>query len=227
MDVKKNPKINLNKFRIGLLFMGLAFAGAVCLSFIEFGQINKEVYVAKKNDEGSIKLVPYIPPPPPEIEPDEPEPEPEPELEEPEDEPAVNDQVKEAENKEDIKKNVETTRKPPPKKKKKKKKAKVYDFPQQEATFPGGMEAMYGYLSGKISYPKQAKAAGIQGKVFVEFEVGVDGKVSKVKILKGIGGGCDEEAMRVIQSLPAWTPAEQGGNKVIQRFKLPVFFKLE
>ena len=67
---------------------------------------------------------------------------------------------------------------------------------------------------------------GIEGRVFVEFVIGKDGSLSDVRAVKGIGGGCDEEAVRIIQSAPAWNPGKQRGKPVKQRYTLPIVFKL-
>jgi len=88
------------------------------------------------------------------------------------------------------------------------------------------LEGMYEFLSKNIRYPDEAKELGIQGKVFVTFVVEADGSVSNVRVLRGIGGGCDEEAIRVVQSMPKWTPGKQRGNSVRVQFNIPVKFTL-
>jgi protein TonB len=67
---------------------------------------------------------------------------------------------------------------------------------------------------------------GVEGKVFVQFVIGKDGAISDVKVIKGIGAGCDEEAIRVVQSSPSWNPGKQRGKAVKQRYTLPIIFKL-
>lgn len=67
---------------------------------------------------------------------------------------------------------------------------------------------------------------GIEGRVFIEFLIGKDGTLSEIKVIKGIGGGCDEEALRVIQGSPNWNPGKQRGVPVKQRYTLPIVFKL-
>lgn len=93
--------------------------------------------------------------------------------------------------------------------------------------FVGGEKAMINFIARNISYPTDAKLAGTQGKVFVDFIIETDGKVSSVKINRGIGNGCDEEAMRVVQNMPNWTPGEQGGKAVRVSFTLPIKFALQ
>ena len=77
-----------------------------------------------------------------------------------------------------------------------------------------------------MKYPAQARRMGIEGRVFVEFIINKDGSLTEIKFIKGIGAGCDEEAVRVIQSAPAWNPAKQRGKAVKQRYTLPIIFKL-
>jgi len=93
-------------------------------------------------------------------------------------------------------------------------------------TFPGGMAKLMAYLHQNIKYPTQAKEVGIQGKVFVSFVIEKDGSVSDVLLLRGIGGGCDEEAIRVISNMPNWIPGKQRNIPVRVRFTLPVSFRL-
>lgn len=93
--------------------------------------------------------------------------------------------------------------------------------------FPGGETALHQYLAENIKYPQMAKESGIQGRVFVTFVVERNGKVTDVKVLRGIGGGCDEEAIRVVQNMPSWTPGKQRGKPVRVQFNLPVKFTLQ
>jgi len=101
------------------------------------------------------------------------------------------------------------------------------DFVEFPASPDGGFHGFYRRIGEEIKYPLQAKRGGIEGRVFVQFIVNRNGSVSDVMVLKGIGGGCDEEAARVIRSSPAWKPAQQGGKRVRQRFTLPVIFSLK
>ena len=92
--------------------------------------------------------------------------------------------------------------------------------------FTGGEQAMYKYIGANINYPDQAKKEGIEGRVFISFIVEKDGKISAVEILRGIGGGCDEEAKRVIQKMPNWNPGEQRGQAVRVQYRMPIKFAL-
>jgi protein TonB len=91
----------------------------------------------------------------------------------------------------------------------------------------GGMPAFYEYVGKKLKYPAQARRMGIDGKVFVQFVVNRDGSIQDVSVVKGIGGGCDELAAKVIQESPAWNPGKQRGNAVRQRMMIQITFKLD
>jgi len=100
----------------------------------------------------------------------------------------------------------------------------VEDMPH----FPGGEAALMKYLASHIKYPELAKESGIQGTVFINFVVEPpDGHIDHVKVLRGIGGGCDEEAVNVVKNMPKWVPGKQRGKPVRVSFNLPVKFTLE
>lgn len=105
-----------------------------------------------------------------------------------------------------------------------KNKYKVFTRVETAASPLGGMTAYYQYLAEHRIYPEQAKKEGIEGKVLVEFVVLTDGTLEGFKVVKGLGGGCDEEAMRLIRDGPKWSPGTQDRVKVKQRFVLPVAF---
>lgn len=93
--------------------------------------------------------------------------------------------------------------------------------------YPGGADAMAKFLRDNLRYPPQAQQAGIAGKVYLSFVVDKDGSISSVEIQKGIGFGCDEEAMRVLRKMPRWKPGRQQNMAVKCRFNLPIAFQLE
>jgi TonB family protein len=97
---------------------------------------------------------------------------------------------------------------------------------EQNPEFAGGYNGMLKYLKDSLKYPDLAKNSGIQGTVFVQFVVNKTGALSNVKILRGIGGGCDEEAVRVVQAMPKWIPGRQNGIAVPVMFQIPVKFQL-
>jgi protein TonB len=94
-------------------------------------------------------------------------------------------------------------------------------------SFPGGEEKLYEYLALNLVYPVQAREAGIQGRVFLTFVVERDGSITDVKVLRGIGGGCDEEAIRVVKAMPGWIPGKQRSMPVRVQFNLPIKFTLQ
>ncbi len=228
MKAKKSKKASIERWKPALLLVGLTLAGATSLAALEFISVDAKKLQAEEGNTDDLNLEPEYKmedPEPPQPEPPKPEPEVTPPVT-----PPANKTV-EAKNDSLVKKVaiVPPDIKPPVIKPPvtKKKTVKVLDFPSQEAQFEGGMEGMYKYLYSKITYPKMAKKAGIQGRVFVEFIVDEHGNVTSTKLLKGIGGGCDEQALKAVESLPKWIPAEQAGTKVRQRFKLPIKFILE
>jgi protein TonB len=83
------------------------------------------------------------------------------------------------------------------------------------------------FLRQNIKYPAEAIRKQIEGKVIINFIVEKDGSVSNVKVLNGIGGGCDEEALRVIKLMPRWNPGKQSGMPVRVLFNLPITYKLK
>jgi len=103
----------------------------------------------------------------------------------------------------------------------------IFMVVEQMPSFPGGTGALMKYLASHIKYPELAKESGIQGRVFINFVVEPDGTIDNVKVLRGIGGGCDEEAVRVVKSMPKWIPGRQRGKPVRVSFNLPVKFTLE
>lgn len=98
---------------------------------------------------------------------------------------------------------------------------------EQNPEFQGGLDALLKYLQKHIQYPALAQESGIQGTVFVQFVVSKSGKISNVKVLRGIGGGCDEEAVRVTKEMPNWIPGRQNGQPVPVMFQIPVKFQLQ
>ena len=86
---------------------------------------------------------------------------------------------------------------------------------------------MFEYLYSNIKYPQVAKENNITGKVFLTFVVEKDGSIAGAKILRDIGGGCGQEALRVVKSMPKWSPGKQRGKPVRVQFNLPVVFDLQ
>ncbi|UHG91860.1 M56 family metallopeptidase [Spirosoma oryzicola] len=107
---------------------------------------------------------------------------------------------------------------------------KVYTAVEEKAIFPTGIPGLMQYVAHNLRYPAKAKAAGIEGDVYVLFTVLPTGAISEASVNKNmarIGGGCEEEAMRVVSRMPNWIPAKQNGKAVAVRYQLPIRFALE
>ncbi|MCG8310821.1 MAG: M56 family metallopeptidase [Cytophagales bacterium] len=102
----------------------------------------------------------------------------------------------------------------------------IFTIVENQPAPSGGMKAYYEYIRSNLRYPYEARRRGIEGKVFVEFVVAPDGRLTDVKTAKGIGAGCDEEAVRVIRESLPWNPGTQNGRNVHVRMILPISFKL-
>jgi TonB family protein len=102
----------------------------------------------------------------------------------------------------------------------------LFTVVEQQPEYEGGMEAFYKYVSSEMTYPLQARQRGIEGRVYVQFVVEKDGSLSDVKVIKGIGAGCDSEAVRVVQNASSFKPGTQRGRPVRVRMSMPIIFKL-
>jgi protein TonB len=100
---------------------------------------------------------------------------------------------------------------------------KVFQVVEQMPEFNGDLKS---YLSTNIRYPELAKENNVEGRVFIRFVVNEDGAISGAEVLRGIGGGCDDEALRVLKTMPKWKPGKQNGRAVKVFFTLPIVFKL-
>lgn len=222
MESKKNPEVDLEKRKSSFMWMGLVFALAIVLVAFEWK-------IFEKTDTGAADLEldlieeeiipqsiqqPPPPPPPPapttviEIVDDEEEIEEELEIEDLE-----VDQDTEIEIIEDVEEEVVEE--------------EVFTIVEEMPSFPGGEAKMFEYLANNIRYPQIAKETGISGVVYVNFVVGPDGNISDVKVLRGIGGGTDEEAIRVVKNMPKWKPGKQRGKPVKVSYNLPIRFSLK
>lgn len=104
---------------------------------------------------------------------------------------------------------------------------KVFEIAEQMPRFPGEEVEMMKWLGDNLEYPEKAQEAGIQGRVVVRFVVTEKGAIEEVKVLRGFDADCDAEAVRVVESMPAWTPGVQNGEKVAVYYTLPITFKLK
>ena len=102
----------------------------------------------------------------------------------------------------------------------------VFDVVEVMPQYPGGQIAMLKYIMENIKYPEQAMKEGIQGRVTVRFIVEKDGSISDVRPILSVHPLLDKEAVRVVESMPKWSPGKQNGKPVRVRFNVPVMFKL-
>lgn len=238
---------------IGIGIFGTIFGGAWAYNKFIVPNLNKQVEAVEidlsklkeeKLDEEKKPDIPPPPPPPevkpPEVEqikflPPEPKKDDEVKVEEP---PPPAEKVEQAvistKNQEGVK--SETIFEAPPEDPgpakveveiSKPKEEEIFTTVEQNPEFPGGIKEMYGFIAKNIKYPSAAQRANVSGKVFVKFVVEKDGRIGDVQILKGIGFGCDEEAIRVIKEMPKWSPGKQNGRNVRVWFTMPVNYTLE
>lgn len=228
MELKKNPKADLEKRRGLYLEIGLVVSLAACLVAFNVKSYDKEDVeviqheAVQEEEEIVIQTADNTPPPPP-----------------PPEVPEVTTVIEIVDdNKEDIKevsfnvevteetKNIEIT---PVKIEEEvdEEEVKIFTVVEQDPEFPGGMEALYKYLAQNIKYPQLARDNNITGKVYVTFVVERDGSIANPKVLRDIGGGCGQEAIRVVKSMPKWAPGKQRGKAVRVQFNLPVNFTLK
>ena len=228
MELKKNPKADLEKRRGLYLEIGLVVILAATLVAFEVKSYDSEEETAfqreviEEVEEQIIQtdITEPPPPPPPEV----------PEVttlinvvddeQEIKNELVVNAEVTEETKNVDIvqvkvEEEEEVAEEP------------IFTVVESEPEFPGGMEALYKYLAQNIKYPQLARENGITGKVYVTFVVEKDGSIANPRILRDIGGGCGAEAIRVVKAMPKWSPGKQRGKAVRVQFNLPVNFNLK
>jgi protein TonB len=102
----------------------------------------------------------------------------------------------------------------------------IFQIVEQSPAFPGGIGEFYKYVAQNIEYPALASRLGVSGRVFVRFVIEKDGSLTDIRVVKGIGSGCDVEAARVLEGSPKWTPGKQRGNNVRVYMTVPIHFLL-
>jgi periplasmic protein TonB len=224
MELKKNPEVDTERLRPALVAVGLVFIASFVLVAFSYSVSDGK---GSGNDDGNqgkdiqFEQVLEEEPPPPEDTPPPPD--------EPEVPPPPTDEVNEVENNEEETKisiappdveppKVTNTPPPPPE--------KIVDFPEEQPSFPGGEEEMMRFIQKNIKYPEMAIQMGDQGRVYVQFVVETDGKITQVQTVRGVTTELDKEAERVVKSMPAWTPGKQRGRPVRVRYTVPIYFKL-
>ena len=227
MELKKNPKADLEKRRGLYLEIGLVVilvASLVAFNVKTYDKEEKVQFERQASEEQEEIIIQTqqeeLPPPPP---PETPEVTTEFEVVE-DDKELKNELVVNAEVTEDTK-NIEIT---PVKveEEEEEEETQIFTVVENDPEFPGGMEALYKYLSENIKYPQLARENNITGRVYVTFVVERDGSIANPRVLRDIGGGCGAEAIRVVKAMPKWTPGKQRGKAVRVQFNLPVSFNL-
>ena len=222
MELRKNPKIDLERKRSAFFNIGLAISLTLVISAFEWkfygdggivslGEIDEDF-------EEIIEIPPTVvpPPPPPVIE--------QPIFVEVDDNEIVEEipvdidvEINETDIFEDpIFDEPLPVEKP----------EEIFDIVETQPTPIGGMSAFYQHVAKQMKYPRQARKMGVEGRVYVQFVIDKQGNLTDVMAVKGIGAGCDEEAGRVIQNAPAWHAGKQRGNPVKVRMILPITFQL-
>lgn len=110
---------------------------------------------------------------------------------------------------------------------KEEKKEEVFSFVEEMPSYPTGTDDLLAFINSNIIYPEIAKRAGVEGKVHIQFVVEKSGEITDIQVLKGIGAGCDEEAVRVCKMMPRWKPGKQNGKAVRVKMVIPFHFKLQ
>ena len=223
MEAKKNPEADLEKTRG--LFLNVGFILALLIVIGAFRYHSGETELADLGEVQDtfeeMKDIPLTeqppPPPPPPPVPPEPVPVPEEEIEEEiieynfESDFDEDTEILDFAITEDIEEEVAD---------------EIFDVVEDQPEFPGGEAALYSYLGENINYPSQARRMGIEGRVYVQFVVDRDGSITQVQAVRGIGAGCDEEAVRVVKAMPKWDPGRQRGRAVRVKMIVPITFKL-
>lgn len=106
-------------------------------------------------------------------------------------------------------------------------KLKIITFMEQMPEFPGGTEKLMIFIKKELKYPQEAYKNGVQGRVYVQFIVDIDGSIIDVKVIRGVDQLLDEEAIRIIKLMPKWKPGKQNGTPVKVSMTVPVTFKID
>ncbi len=224
MESKKSKSADLERLRMPLTVMGFAVAVSITLAateYLSYEEIKKKKVQRDERLDDEMIVLPDMPEPPPPPPPQAPPPQIEDIVEVEDDEKVEEVDIVIQDTEEEI-----VTFTPPPPEPEPPAKVEIYEIAQVQPEFPGGEEKLYEFLGKNLKYPAIARESNIQGRVYVQFVVWSDGSIRDVQVLRGIGGGCDEEAIRVVKMMPNWTPGEQMGKPVPVRYRLPIKFTL-
>ncbi|MBO6034692.1 MAG: energy transducer TonB [Paludibacteraceae bacterium] len=228
MEIKKSPKADIENSKSTSLLIGLTVALGILFAAFEWSQSEIKIYdealqnVVEEDEEMvEVTFRDETPPPPPPPEP----------------ETVLSDVIEIKENTEEVQtadfsteddanKGVEIHEVVQQVEEEEPEEQKIHLVVEKMPEFPGGNDAMNRWLSKNIKYPLIAQENGIQGRVVCQFVVNSDGKIVDVQVVRGVEASLDAEAVRVIKSMPAWTPGRQGGKNVRVKYTLPIRFKL-
>ena len=221
MEIKKDPSVDLNKQRP--LFFGIGLGLSLLLvtiliewrtydrSYMDLGQVDD---IFDEQLEVPLTEQPPPPPPPPVL----------PEIIEVPDEEEIEEDIIDIDVEvteetivedivmDDLEEDVD----------------EIFTIVEEQPLPEGGLAAFYGYVGKNLRYPRQASRMGIEGRVTLRFVVERNGTLTQISVLKGIGGGCDEEALRVIRECPIkWKPGKQRGKPVRVNYIIPIYFKIK
>ena len=229
MKTKKNPEASLEHKKGSFFAVGLLFILAAIFCMFEYRTYDEQVVTSLKSvslnliEEEVIPISHQAPPPPP------PPPQATSQIEIVADEAIIEDELEIEDMEVDVDTEIDykveqlTTEEP----EEEIIEEEIFTIVEKMPEFPGGISALFEYLGKNLKYPAMAKDAKIQGKVYVTFVVDKDGSVANVRVLRGIGGGCDEEAIRVVKSMPKWEPGKQRAKSVRVQYNLPINFILK
>jgi len=225
LEIKKNPHVDLNKKRGFLFSISLVITLSLVLYAFEWKQYDKSIVELTSRQTNVFELMVEVPPttipPPPEVIIQQPQ------LIAVPDEAEIEQEIKfvfDVEVTEDTK--IEEYKPVEIPAVEEEETEQIFVVVEENAEPKGGIAEFYRYVSENVKYPSQARRLQVEGRVYVEFVVGKDGKIFGANAVKGIGAGCDEEAVRIIMNAPPWSPAKQRGKPVKQRMVLPITFKL-
>ncbi|MBO7367879.1 MAG: energy transducer TonB [Paludibacteraceae bacterium] len=228
MEIKKSPKADIENSKSTSLLIGLTVAMGILFAAFEWSQSEIKIYdealqnVVEEDEEMvEVTFRDETPPPPP-------PPEPETVLSDVYDIKENTEEVQTADfsTEDDANKGVEIHEVVQQVEEEEPEEQKIHLVVEKMPEFPGGNDAMNRWLSKNIKYPLIAQENGIQGRVVCQFVVNSDGKIVDVQVVRGVEASLDAEAVRVIKSMPAWTPGRQGGKNVRVKYTLPIRFKL-
>ncbi|HPG55043.1 MAG TPA: energy transducer TonB [Candidatus Enterocola sp.] len=229
MEIKKSPKADLENKKIISVLIGLVVALGILFVAFEWSQSDVTVYEealqgAAEVDEELVDITfrSETPPPPPPPQ---------------EQETVLSDVIEIKENTETVEtadfstedqsdKRVEIQAPIAAPEEEPEDQKKIHVIVEKMPEFKGGAEAMNNFLVRNIKYPLIAQENNIQGRVICQFVVNSDGRIVDVEVVRGVEASLDAEAVRVIKSMPPWTPGKQGGKNVRVKYTLPIRFKL-